>query len=156
MSFRSFITNIGNYIAYLVVRLFVCLLQAVSIETCQRFARGLAWLVTDVIPLRRNVVDDNLRHAFPEMSPANRRCMARDMWEHLFVMLAENRAFSPQSARHEFARLHSLQKRIANDARIVSEPAAGVCLRPLRQFRTGRIHAWSIRLPYVHGRAAAR
>jgi Kdo2-lipid IVA lauroyltransferase/acyltransferase len=89
MSFRSFITNIGNYSAYLVVRLFVCLLQAVSIETCQRFARGLAWLVTDVIPLRRKVVDDNLRQAFPEMSPADRRCMARDMWEHLFVMLAE-------------------------------------------------------------------
>ncbi len=89
MSFRSYITNVGNYLAYLVVRLFVCLLQAVSIETCQRFARGLAWLVTDVIPLRRNVVDDNLRHAFPEMSPSDRRRMARDMWEHLFVMLAE-------------------------------------------------------------------
>ena len=85
----SLLTTIGNYLAYLVVRFFVCLLQAVTIETCHRFAIGLAWLLTDVIPLRRDVIDDNLRHAYPDLSPSGRRKLTRDMWEHLFLMLAE-------------------------------------------------------------------
>jgi Kdo2-lipid IVA lauroyltransferase/acyltransferase len=35
------------------------------------------------------VVDDNLRHAFPEMSADQRRCLARRMWEHLFLLVLE-------------------------------------------------------------------
>jgi lauroyl/myristoyl acyltransferase len=34
------------------------------IETC-RAARRLAWLAGDVLKIRGEVVDDNLRHAFP-------------------------------------------------------------------------------------------
>jgi len=85
----SRIVNVGNYLAYLVVRLFVCLLQAVRIETCQRFAHHLGWLLTEVIPLRRKIIDENLKHAYPDMSPAERVRMSRQMWEHLFLMLAE-------------------------------------------------------------------
>src|SRR5262249_52304499 len=89
MPMRSRLTAAGHYAVYLLVRIFVCVLQAVSIETCQRFARGLAWLATDIIQLRIELIDDNLRHAFPSMPPADRREMARRMWEHLFLMLAE-------------------------------------------------------------------
>ncbi|HTQ38290.1 MAG TPA: lysophospholipid acyltransferase family protein [Pirellulales bacterium] len=85
----SRLTAAGHFAVYLVVRIFVCLLQAVSIETCKRLAQGLAWLVTVVIPLRFDVIDDNLRLAFPTLSPAARRQTARRMWEHLFLMLAE-------------------------------------------------------------------
>src|SRR5262249_30903025 len=86
---RSLLTNLGNYLAYLVVRLFVCFLQSVSMETCQQFARGLSWLATDLIPIRQNVLEDNLRNSFPELSASERRQMTRQMWEHLFLMLAE-------------------------------------------------------------------
>src|SRR5262245_46521625 len=79
----------GHFTAYLLIRLFVCLLQAVPIGTCARLARGLAWLAMNVIPLRRGLVDENLRHAFPEMSAEERRQTARRMWEHLFLMVAE-------------------------------------------------------------------
>jgi Kdo2-lipid IVA lauroyltransferase/acyltransferase len=79
----------GHFAAYIAVRIFVCLLQALTIEACHRLASGLAWLATDVLRFREDVIDDNLRHAYPEMMPQARREMARQMWEHLFLMLAE-------------------------------------------------------------------
>jgi KDO2-lipid IV(A) lauroyltransferase len=79
----------GHFSVYLAVRLFICLLQAVRIETCQRIARGLAWLMTRVIGFRANLIDENLHHAFPHMSAEHRAKTARQMWEHLFLMVAE-------------------------------------------------------------------
>ncbi len=75
--------------AYLCVRLCVCLIQALSLETCHSASRLLAWLASDVVRLRRRVVDDNLRHVFPELSDSARRVLTRRMWEHLFLMLCE-------------------------------------------------------------------
>jgi KDO2-lipid IV(A) lauroyltransferase len=43
----------------------------------------------DVLKLRHRVVDDNIRHAFPQWTPAQRRAAARRMWEHLFLMVCE-------------------------------------------------------------------
>ncbi len=82
-------TNLAHYTAYLLVRLFVCLLQAVSIETCDRLAHGLAWLAHDVLCFRRKLIDENLRHAFPDWTADKRRQVAKAMWVHLFLMLAE-------------------------------------------------------------------
>ncbi len=89
MAAKQRLTSAGHYAVYLFVRLFVCFLQAVTIETCQRLARGMAWLATDVLRLRHETIDENLAHAFPAMPPQQRRQLARDMWEHLFLMLAE-------------------------------------------------------------------
>jgi Kdo2-lipid IVA lauroyltransferase/acyltransferase len=83
------LANAGNYAVYILVRVFVCVLQALSIETCQRIACGLAWLLNDVIRLRHKITDENLRHAYPEMLPAERSAIARRMWEHLILMIAE-------------------------------------------------------------------
>jgi KDO2-lipid IV(A) lauroyltransferase len=52
-------------------------------------ARWLAWFFARVLRIRADVVDENLRHAFPEMSPAERRRLALAMWEHLFLMCIE-------------------------------------------------------------------
>jgi KDO2-lipid IV(A) lauroyltransferase len=81
--------QIVDYLVYWVVRVFICLVQAVRIETGQRIARGLAWLFCDVLRIRAAVVDDNLAHAFPEMSAAERGGLARRMWEHLFLLVLE-------------------------------------------------------------------
>ena len=86
---RKALVQLGHFSAYFAIRLFVCLLQALRIETCARLARSLAWLAMHLIPLRRGLVDENLRHAFPEMSAEDRRRTARRMWEHLFLMVAE-------------------------------------------------------------------
>ena len=78
-----------HYAAYLVVRSFICVLQALRMETCQVVAAGLATLFADVLKIRRAVIDDNLRHAFPEMSEHERRQVAWRMWNHLFTLVVE-------------------------------------------------------------------
>jgi Kdo2-lipid IVA lauroyltransferase/acyltransferase len=74
---------------YLAVRVALALIQAVSIETCHSVSRWLAWLAADVLRIRGRVVEENLRIAFPEMSDAERRAIARRMWQHLLLMVCE-------------------------------------------------------------------
>jgi Kdo2-lipid IVA lauroyltransferase/acyltransferase len=81
--------QIIDLLVYFVVRVLICIVQAMPMETSQRFARGLAWLFCDVLHVRSHVVDDNLTHAFPEMSPADRINLTRRMWEHLFLLVLE-------------------------------------------------------------------
>lgn len=83
------LVRLRDYLVYLVVRVFVCVIQALPLDTCHSLARGLAWLVCTVLQVRHTVVEENLRHAFPEMSRAQRRRVERGMWEHLVLMLAE-------------------------------------------------------------------
>jgi len=78
-----------DYLVYLVVRVSICIAQAVRLETAQRLARRLAWLFCDVLRVRAGVVDDNLVHAFPQLSPQERLRLARRMWEHLFLLVSE-------------------------------------------------------------------
>lgn len=81
--------QIIDYLVYFTVRILICIAQAMRIETGHRLARGLAWLFCDVLHIRAEVVDDNLAHAFPDLSPAERLQMTRRMWEHLFLMVLE-------------------------------------------------------------------
>jgi Kdo2-lipid IVA lauroyltransferase/acyltransferase len=81
--------QILDFLVYVVVRILICIVQAMRMETGQRLARGLAWLFSDVLHVRSSVVDDNLAHAFPEMSVAERLRLARRMWEHLFLLVLE-------------------------------------------------------------------
>jgi KDO2-lipid IV(A) lauroyltransferase len=80
---------ITDYLVYVVIRLFICVVQATPLETCQYIAHVLAWLASDVFNLRRETVDDNLSHVFPHYSERQRRKLKRRMWEHLFLMVCE-------------------------------------------------------------------
>jgi KDO2-lipid IV(A) lauroyltransferase len=71
------------------VRLFVCMMQSLSLETCGRLSRRLAWIASDVVRLRGRVIEENLCRAFPHWSERERRHVARRMWEHLFLMICE-------------------------------------------------------------------
>lgn len=81
--------RLANWLAYLAVRTVVSLVQAVTLDTCHAGARLLARVATDLVRLRRDVVDENIRHAFPHLTESQRRRMARQMWEHLFLMVCE-------------------------------------------------------------------
>lgn len=81
--------RIIDYAVYVVVRIFICIAQAIRIETGHQIARSLAWLFCNVLHIRSRVVDDNLAHAFPELSAAERLRLTRRMWEHLFLMVVE-------------------------------------------------------------------
>ena len=61
--------NILDYLAYVAVRILICIVQAMPLETGRKLARACAWLMNDVLHMRAKVVDENLAHAFPELSP---------------------------------------------------------------------------------------
>lgn len=103
---------------YLVVRLFVCLLQALSMDACASLAAGMAYVCHDWLRLRRAVVDENLRNAFPQWSERQRRRLARRMWEHLFLMLAEI-AHAPRKIHRTNWRQFIAMERIADHVRML-------------------------------------
>jgi Kdo2-lipid IVA lauroyltransferase/acyltransferase len=76
-------------LVYFLVRIFVCIIQAMPVETCAGLTRVLATLCVRVAKIRAGVIEDNLRHAFPEMSDAQRRELTWRMWEHFFLMIVE-------------------------------------------------------------------
>lgn len=81
--------QISHYLVYLVVRIAFCIVQSLPIAVCDRIAWGLAWFATSVVPVRRKVIDENIRQAFPNSTPAERREVARRMWHHLVLMACE-------------------------------------------------------------------
>jgi KDO2-lipid IV(A) lauroyltransferase len=78
-----------DYPVYFVLRLVLCIVQALPIDTCARFSKTLAWFFADVLKLRRKIIEENLCHAFPTMTEPARRDLERRMWEHLFLLVTE-------------------------------------------------------------------
>ena len=85
----SHLTRFGHYLVYVIVRWLIILAQAVPLQVGNALARALAWLFTRVLRVRYQVADDNLRHAFPSLSPEARRHLIERMWHHLFLMVME-------------------------------------------------------------------
>ena len=78
-----------DFSVYLIVRIVAALVQAVPLEFCERGAEVLATLFGRVLRVRRHVVDENLRIAFPNLSKTERDEITWRMWRHLFLMCAE-------------------------------------------------------------------
>ncbi len=87
--------QIVDGLVYLLIRVVICIIQSLSLETGARLAKAMAWLFGEVLKIRRGVVDENLRHAFPEASADERHALARGMWEHLFLLVLEV-AYAPR------------------------------------------------------------
>ena len=82
---RSFLTD---YAVYLFVRAIVCVLQALSFQAACRFAGLLAWLIYRLDRRHRLVADENLRHAFPEITdPHQRDALVRAVYLHFCQLL---------------------------------------------------------------------
>ncbi len=81
--------QLTDWLVYFLIRVFICVIQSLSIETCTTVSRFLAYLACDVIRIRSSVVDENVRHVYPHLAADERRKFARRMWEHLFLMVCE-------------------------------------------------------------------
>ncbi len=94
--------NRGGVLAYLVyfaVRVTITAAQMVPLETAHGLAGLLAWVCCDVLRLRGQVVEENLRNAFPDLPPSRRHRLARRMWRHLFLLVFEV-ALAKRKVRH--------------------------------------------------------
>jgi len=96
----------GDFAVYLTVRVVIALVQAVPLEVCAWGAGLLATLFDRVLGVRRDVVDENLCTALPQMSAREHRAIARGMWRHLFLMAAEI-AHTPRKVHRTNWRDHS-------------------------------------------------
>ena len=77
-----------DFLVYVAIRVVICLLQALTYETCMRLAAGLAWLIYQIDRRHRLVADANLRHAFPEITDEGRReGMVRAVYTHFVGLL---------------------------------------------------------------------
>ncbi|MFI4873906.1 MAG: lysophospholipid acyltransferase family protein [Blastopirellula sp. JB062] len=85
MNFRLVI----DYLVYVAVRLAICVVQAIPLNRCAQIAQFLAWFVSDVLKIRGKLLDSNLQHAFPDLSAAERKKLARRTWRHLLLMVCE-------------------------------------------------------------------
>jgi KDO2-lipid IV(A) lauroyltransferase len=79
----------ADYAVYLVIRLAVCVLQALSLAKAQAFARFLAWVAYRVDRRHREVARDNLRRAFPAASAAALDRHVRAVYRHFLTVLVE-------------------------------------------------------------------
>lgn len=79
----------ADFLVYLVVRILICVVQGIRMETGTMLGRWLARLFCDVLRIRGALVDDNLAHAFPQLSAVQRKRLALRMWEHLFLLVLE-------------------------------------------------------------------
>jgi len=81
---------LADYSIYLMVRVFVCIIQALSLHAARGLARGLAWLAYRVDKRHREVAKDNLRHAFPgKYSEVELDELVRSVYRHFCTMLIE-------------------------------------------------------------------
>jgi len=78
-----------DWMVYLGLRVIIALVQATSLENCQRWIRMLAWWLAHYVPLRRSVTDENLQMVFPGITEAQQGAMREAMWEHLLLMVCE-------------------------------------------------------------------
>ncbi len=79
----------ADYALYVVVRVLVCLVQALSWDLALGLARGLAWLIYRVDRRHRLVAADNVRQAYPELDEPAVDRLVRASYVHLTTMLVE-------------------------------------------------------------------
>ena len=110
---RSLATRCLDLAAYAAVRVVICIVQSLPRETCERQARRLSGFLAHRVRLRRTIVRDNLRQAFPAMTVEQRRETAREMWEHLLLMVVEiahaNRVIHKTTWRR-YLRIHGMEQ----------------------------------------------
>ena len=78
-----------DYFVYLVVRAFVCVLQALPRRLAFAFSEALARLAYRINKRHRLVAAENLRFAFPEKNERQIDALVRDCYRHFCRMLVE-------------------------------------------------------------------
>jgi KDO2-lipid IV(A) lauroyltransferase len=82
-------SQLADFAVYILLRVVVCTLQALSFRAACQMAAGLAWLIYHVDRRHRLVALDNLRHAFGEGDAAERDRLVRAVYRHFCTMLME-------------------------------------------------------------------
>jgi KDO2-lipid IV(A) lauroyltransferase len=87
---RKTSSQAASYTVYLVARIIICVIQAVSNSTARAGATALAWLFFILDKRHRLVAVDNLRKSFPgRYSETQLNNLVRANYRHLFTLVIE-------------------------------------------------------------------
>ncbi len=110
---RSWRKTAVDALAYVAVRVAICVVQALPRAAGERFARAASGILAHRLRIRRGVVRDNLRRAFPAWTPEQERETARGMWEHLLLMvieIAHSERVIRKSTWRRHLRIHGMER----------------------------------------------
>ena len=79
----------ADYFVYLLVRILFCFAQSLSLDAGRAVAKGLAFFLTYILRVRRKLLHNNLKIAFPHLNTTERKRLILEMWEHLLLMGVE-------------------------------------------------------------------
>jgi KDO2-lipid IV(A) lauroyltransferase len=82
-------SRILDFAAYAVVRIGISLIQSLTDRSAQRFADMLGWLAYRIDRRHRQVADENLQHAFPNLDSAQRDRLVRGCFRHFMMLIVE-------------------------------------------------------------------
>lgn len=81
--------KLRHLVEYFAARIFLAVVQILSIETCQRLSGWFAWLAADVFRFRSQVISQNISATYPELTKGEIQALTRKMWAHLGLMVCE-------------------------------------------------------------------
>ncbi len=81
--------TISDFVAYAAVRMVVAVIQVMPLDMGDSLCRGLAWVVTGPIKIRRGITRENLDRVFADATESERDTLTRAMWHSLFLMGCE-------------------------------------------------------------------
>lgn len=79
----------NDYAVYVIVRILVCVVQALSWRGARAFAHGLAWLAYRVDKRHRLVAAESLRHSYPHLTPGESEHLVRSVYCHFCTLVME-------------------------------------------------------------------
>ncbi|HMF12147.1 MAG TPA: lysophospholipid acyltransferase family protein [Gemmataceae bacterium] len=83
-------SKVCDYAVYLVIRIVVCIVQALPYRAGLAFAQALAWLAYRIDARHRAVAHDNLRHAFPgRFDDAQQDEVVRAVYRHFCTLVID-------------------------------------------------------------------
>jgi KDO2-lipid IV(A) lauroyltransferase len=118
-------SKVADFAVYLVLRMVVCFLQALSFRAACQVADLLAWVVFHLDRRHRLVALDNLQHAFGDADAVERDRLVRAIYRHFCTMLMEiihmQRRLHPQNWKRHVTLLNhqSLVDRLLSDRPVV-------------------------------------
>lgn len=82
-------SRMADYAVYLLVRIFICVVQSLSWRWTLNLAEGLAWLAYRLDRRHRLVAEDNLRQAFTHLDASALEKLVQASYLHLTTMVVE-------------------------------------------------------------------
>ncbi|MCS7022913.1 MAG: lysophospholipid acyltransferase family protein [Gemmataceae bacterium] len=79
-----------DWAVYWLVRLVVCVVQALPVYAALAAADGIAWLMYYLVPSRRRIALANVAAAFPDWSTIRQRRLVLDTYRHFVRAVTEN------------------------------------------------------------------